>query len=633
MSVEAIFRQVLSIVSRHPLLERLLVASLELVVVTTVVLAIIHMARVRSNRVIALMWVIALAKPILGITVGTLAPVFDVGPLGLVSEPAAAASHVETVAELRGVPETTARSGAAAIAAAVGTASAAAVRAAFDPARALTGVWIIGAAILSFLSIADRLRIRRLVAAAAAPGPEIESMYREAGLAGGGGHNRRLPRLLISDRLESPAMAGTLFPVIFLPAWMTRRPDRERIVWSLRHELTHWRRRDHLAGFVGEVARVLFFFHPLVWWIGRKWKVATEIACDEAMVATRSDARRYAEQLYQILARVHTRRRIMLANGLFATRTQIGKRIELLLKSNPRGKAGRKLPAVVFLSLFGALVFSLGAEMSTEARPGKNDKTIVVKKDDKSSSVVTATIHEDDGRTVVLTTKGEVEFNEEKNDIVSISPDGKFLITDVHDGVERELKVVPKDDGKLEWTYEVDGKKKPFDDEARKWFRELLEDLHVDTHGELVLVTKPNVVIKRPIVIDDSKGSHIEVRVVEPHESIDIYEGDDGKRVIKMRISDDEDDAEVWIHALGDVERTEGEHVVVSVTPSGKIRITVKKDGDEHELEVTPGDGDPEYKYKLNGEAKPYGAEQKKIFEKYLRHMEDGFELHTGEKI
>ena len=59
----SLFHQLLSALSRHPLLERLLIASVELVVVTAVVLAIIHVARVKSNRVVSLLWLVALAKP------------------------------------------------------------------------------------------------------------------------------------------------------------------------------------------------------------------------------------------------------------------------------------------------------------------------------------------------------------------------------------------------------------------------------------------------------------------------------------------------------------------------------------------------------------------------------------------
>jgi beta-lactamase regulating signal transducer with metallopeptidase domain len=627
MNVTDVVRRIAAGATENPLLERLLVASLELVVVTLLVLAIIHIARVRSSRVVAIMWLVAMAKPLLVLAVGAPAPVFNIGSLGVI--PPAVVTEADETATARATSGYTINNATPAVAAAVTTttASAPVVGASSDPSRAAFGVWLVGAGLMALLSIADRLRVKRLVSAATRPSPAIEALYAEAA----GQRTDRLPRLLVSDRIESPAIAGTFLPVVFLPAWMTRRPDRERIVWALRHELTHWRHRDPLAGLLGEIARIVFFFHPLVWWIGRKWKVATEIACDQALVGTRRDARHYAEQLYQILARVHTRRRIMLANSLFATRTQIGKRIEILLKSRPAAGKGRKFPAVVFLLVFAALVFSMG----TEIAPVAKEKRITIKTDDSKSASSVITVDED-GRTLTIATEGDVVFNKARTDIVIISGDGSFKITEDRDGVERELEVTPKDDGELEWVYKVDGKKKPFDDDAREWFRECVK--HVDIHDDdsFVIVTRPPHVQVRPrIVVEDMP--HIEVRVVEPDQVVDIrdvvVEFDKAREVIELTLDDVDEGKRVWISAEGDTWSTAGEKVKLSISKNGKIHITLKKDGDRHELEITPGDDEPVYIYKLNGEVKPYSIEAKKIFEKYLEHLEDGFELHVGEKI
>jgi len=628
MNANAVVSQVTSLVSQHPLLARLLVASLELIVVTGVVLAIIHIGRVRSNRVVSLLWLIALTKPLLTLALGTAAPIYNIAALA--PESATTTAALETVTEISNTSGSVVRSGAATIAAAVGTASAAAVRAATDPARAITGAWLLGAAIMALLSIADRLRIRRLVAGASTPPDEIVELYRRAA---GPNTDRRLPRLLITDRLESPAIAGTFLPVVFLPAWMTRNVDAERVYWALRHELTHWHRRDHLAGFVGEISRIVFFFHPLVWWVGRGWKVATEMACDEAMVATRNDARLYAEQLYQILTRVHTRRRIMLANGLFATRTQIGKRIELLLKSHPKGTR-RKLPAAVFIALFAALVFALGAEIAPVAK----DKKVTIETKGEDDGIRTVSVVEDDGKALTLVIKGDIEFDEDKTDIISISKGGSFKIAQDDDGVERELEVKPGKDGKLEWIYEVDGKNHEFDDEARAWFSDVVKDVYFDGEdGDFLIVTKPHIKLVKPIVIKEGKGQRAVIRIGDSSNLIHVYEFDDGdkkRRTIQMSISDDDDNSEVWISTEGDITREDGDHVKISITPKGKILVVVKKDGDKHELEVNPKDGrDPEYIYKLNGDVKPYGDEEKKIFEKYLKRLESGFEMYPGEKL
>jgi beta-lactamase regulating signal transducer with metallopeptidase domain len=624
MNIDGVIRGVFAVASDHPLLERLFVASLELIAVTVLVLAIIRVARLKSNRVVSLLWLIAMIKPILSLAFAAPAPVFNYGSLGVLPAIAQVETAGENTRPLRSTAEVTAATGTSTVTATVGATSMMSLFAMIDPARVLFGAWLAGVGMLSLLAVTGRLRIRRLAREATSPSPLIQALYRDAA---DGMQTKRLPRLLVTDQLESPAIAGTFFPVVFLPAWMARTPDPERVVWSLRHELTHWRHRDHVAGFVGEVARILFFFHPLVWWVGQKWKVATEIACDQAMVGTRNDAQRYAKQLYEILTRVHTRRRIMLANGLFATRTQIGKRIEILLKSRPR-RTGRRLPAVVFLFVFTALVFSLGTEISPVAK--SRSKRIAVKADDAKPSSVTTMIDED-GRTITIVSKGDVEFNDGNINIESISPDGSFNVTEVRDGVERELEVNSAEDDGLEWVYKVDGKIKPYDDDAREWFEGLMKYVQFDLDEGVLMITKPRFTLSKPLVITDKP--HLKVRIAEPSEIIEVYKDDDIESSVELTLKDDEDDVDVWISTKGKIRKLPGEHVVLGITQTGKILISVKKDGDKHELEVIPGDDKPEYVYKLNGAVRPYDDDAKKIFEKYITKLEDGFELHTGERI
>jgi beta-lactamase regulating signal transducer with metallopeptidase domain len=628
MSAGEMFGRLLALSLGHPLLGRLFVASLEMVVVSAVVLVIVRAARLKSNRVISLLWLVALAKPVVSLLIGAPAPVWNAGSLGVLPLPA-----TPTVAETasarpgEGAFSRHVEYGPAASAASGVPASGAATGSFLDPARSLVVAWLAGVALMVVLSAADRRRIRRLVRGASAPPAEIAALYREAAADRGASPP---PRLLVSDRLESPALAGTISPVVLLPAWLIDAPDRERLLWSLRHELTHWRHRDHLAAFAGELSRILFFFHPLVWWVGHTWKVTAEIACDQAMVATGRDARRYAEQLYQILSRVHERRRIMMAPGLFATRTQIGRRIELLLKSHPRGRARHRLPAVAFLLVFGALVFSLGAELSPQAEPGD----VIVKATSKKDGSVVATIHEDDGnaRNVVMKIEGEVKFNDDGTDVVGVSPGGSFTIDEVLDGVERSLKIESSEGGELVYDYEVDGETRPFDDEAREWFAQLMESVEVHGGRDVRLVSRPGAAFHHSIVVGDAENSKVTLSIIDRDHETDL---DDDTAAINVFMDRGEGDDRVRIRTSTGVVGRDGDRVVFNVTSSGRVGITVWKDGDEHDLEVKVGHGgDMEFIYKLNGESRPYDENARKIFDRYIRLLKDGLELNVkGERI
>jgi len=120
----------------------------------------------------------------------------------------------------------------------------------------------------------------------------------------------------------------------------------------------------------------------------------------------------------------------------------------------------------------------------------------------------------------------------------------------------------------------------------------------------------------------------------EPEKAVDIFRDDEGKATVDIRMEGD-DDARVWISTSADVVGTKDDHVYVSVTPGGEIRITVKKDGNKHELKVPAGEDDEtKFVYKLNGEVRPYDDEAKKIFEPYMKILEDGIRLNVkGERI
>ncbi len=630
--------RILSAVSGNPLLERLLVASLELLVVTAVVLAIIHIARVRSSRVIALMWLVALSKPILGLALGAPAPIFTfekIQEASVTTQTVSTAAFSSSTGAVTPIQVTAgANDGISWLSTATGSALP-------DIASILLGLWLAGAGLFALLSILDRLRIHKIIADSTQPGSEILALYHEAA---GSLPARRLPKLRITDKLESPAIAGSLVPVIFLPAWMTRNADPDRILWSLRHELTHWRHRDTLAGFVRELSRMLFFFHPLVWWIGKQWKESSEVACDQAMVGTRRDARHYAEQLYQILARVHTRRQIMITSGLFATRTQIGKRIELLLKNRPVARGARTVPAALFLLVFTALVLALGAEISPQADPHE----IYISSGGDNNRTVSTVITDDDGdnRVTKITIKGEVKFNKDKTDIKSISEDGRFEISSSHDGKERDMKITADKNGELIREYRVDDATHPWDEDAQKWLAECLEDLHDGRDGDYVMISGPHAESMKKIHVESAP--HVRVKVVESvdgdpvvlrmvtEEGSFVSVDEDGVETIDIYVSgDDDDDSKVWAFSTkGNVLKSDGDHVVLKVSPNGKLIIKMDKDGDKHQLEVeTDKRGEREYIYKVNGEEKPYDSKAKKMFEDYIELLDDGIKLHKGEKI
>lgn len=92
-----------------------------------------------------------------------------------------------------------------------------------------------------------------------------------------------------------PGLVGIWRPVILLPAGLTVHLTSAEMDAVLLHELCHLRRRDNLLAALHMFVEGIFWFHPLVWWIGNRLCEERERACDESVVAGGARPLVYAE--------------------------------------------------------------------------------------------------------------------------------------------------------------------------------------------------------------------------------------------------------------------------------------------------------------------------------------------------
>jgi uncharacterized protein (TIGR03435 family) len=89
---------------------------------------------------------------------------------------------------------------------------------------------------------------------------------------------------LITPGAEEPGIVGFLHPVLVLPAQFLERLNPRQLGAILTHEMCHVRRRDNLFAAVHMVVEAIFWFHPLVWWVGSRMVEERELACDEEVL-------------------------------------------------------------------------------------------------------------------------------------------------------------------------------------------------------------------------------------------------------------------------------------------------------------------------------------------------------------
>jgi beta-lactamase regulating signal transducer with metallopeptidase domain len=106
--------------------------------------------------------------------------------------------------------------------------------------------------------------------------------------------------IAVSDTLLEPGVFGIWRPSIVLPRGVAERLNRGELEAVIAHEVCHVRRHDNLAAAVHMVVESLFWFHPLVWWLGARLVEERERACDEAVLELGGEPQVYAESIVKV---------------------------------------------------------------------------------------------------------------------------------------------------------------------------------------------------------------------------------------------------------------------------------------------------------------------------------------------
>jgi bla regulator protein BlaR1 len=162
----------------------------------------------------------------------------------------------------------------------------------------IPAVWLCGFLAVIFVWCA-RWRRMCLVMRDAEPlhaGREMETLRR---LERTGGLRKSIEILLSRASLE-PGVFGIARPVLVWPQGISERLDDAHVEAILAHEVGHVRRRDNLFAALHMLVEAIFWFHPLVWYLGTRLVEEREVACDEEVLELGSERQIYAESILKI---------------------------------------------------------------------------------------------------------------------------------------------------------------------------------------------------------------------------------------------------------------------------------------------------------------------------------------------
>ncbi|HET7083739.1 MAG TPA: M56 family metallopeptidase [Rhizomicrobium sp.] len=156
----------------------------------------------------------------------------------------------------------------------------------------------------------------------------------------------RVVRYLECDWLHAPAVIGWLRPVVLLPVAALTGLSEDQLRAVIAHELAHIRRLDWVVNLLQTLVEALFFYHPAVWWLGRRIRIERERCCDEIAVSVYGNRLEYARAL-GLMGEWRSAPRLAMA----ANRGPLSERILGVLGHEPAGQNPRAVALAAGLLL------------------------------------------------------------------------------------------------------------------------------------------------------------------------------------------------------------------------------------------------------------------------------------------
>lgn len=181
---------------------------------------------------------------------------------------------------------------------------------------------------------------------------------------------RRPIEVILSEEPVGPAVFGIIKPKLILPRTLVDSRSFEEIEPVIAHELIHVRRHDAAMMVMELMAKIVWWFHPLVWWAGRHIGRQRERCCDAETVASLAcRPAEYARCLLDVLEHKQELRTAFLLPGVRPVEVT-SKRLEEIMRraSTFRSRTPRSCWAIAVLAALLVLPGSpLVIETETDA--------------------------------------------------------------------------------------------------------------------------------------------------------------------------------------------------------------------------------------------------------------------------
>ncbi len=210
--------------------------------------------------------------------------------------------------------------------------------------------WLIGAVAYTFKMIGGYLYTKSLIKKNQEPIPHkwnqfILNRLRKLEI-------KKQIKVFESLKITSPLTFGFTRPIIAVPLGFFTTLPAEQIEAVLLHELYHIKHKDYLINLLTMTFEVIFFYHPLMWWLAKNIRNERENRCDD-QVTQITDKQVYAHALLNVES---YRQSMNYAIPFSNKQSNLKMRIMRIFEQKPERNIGLK----PFLSLLMVVIFLMG---------------------------------------------------------------------------------------------------------------------------------------------------------------------------------------------------------------------------------------------------------------------------------
>ena len=315
----------------------------------------------------------------------------------------------------------------------------------------LYAIWLMGMIFMVFFMIKSLRRLNRLKKSALPlQNKEVHRLY-----------NSCLAELNITKEipvystafLKSPVITGLFHPGIYLPIHLISDFRAKDMRFMILHELQHYKHKDAFVNYFMNLAGVLYWFNPFVWYALREMRNDKEIACDTAVlkILAPDSYEAYGNTLIDFAEKVSLTP-FPFSVGLGGGRKQIERRV-IHISAYERPTIYKKIKSAIAFMMTAVILFGLSPSIFTYAADESRYQWETSSKNVSISDL--SAYFEDYEGSFVLYDSGNDTWNIYNMELATlrVSPSSTYKIYDALFGLEEG--VITPEASIIQWNNEV----------------------------------------------------------------------------------------------------------------------------------------------------------------------------------